>query len=93
MIYEVVLDGVTHRVEVSEREGRSSFRIDGKELFPDIAGEITVDREVEPFEDIADQAGQRGPQRGLTSGDRGRHRGIGHRAQNYFARASSSTTS
>jgi biotin carboxyl carrier protein len=37
MIYEVVLDGVTHRVEIAEREGRSIVKLDGSELFPDIA--------------------------------------------------------
>ncbi len=37
MIYEVVLNGVTYRVEIIEREGRSTFKIDGKELLPDVA--------------------------------------------------------
>ena len=37
MIYEVVLDGVTHRVEISEREGRAIVKLDGNELFPDVA--------------------------------------------------------
>jgi len=37
MIYEVVLDGVTRRVEIVEREGKTIVALDGKELFPDIA--------------------------------------------------------
>src|SRR3954464_13714197 len=36
MIYEVVLDGVTHRVEITEREGKSIVKFDGDELFPDV---------------------------------------------------------
>jgi len=37
MIYEVVLEGVTRRVEIVEREGKTIVTLDGKELFPDIA--------------------------------------------------------
>ena len=37
MIYEVVLAGVTHRVEIAEREGKTVVTLDGDELFPDIA--------------------------------------------------------
>jgi len=36
-----------------------------EELVPDVGGEVAVDREVEPLEHVADQAGQRRPQGGL----------------------------
>src|SRR5438445_4133573 len=37
MIYEVLLGDVTHRVEISEREGKAIVKLDGKELSPDVA--------------------------------------------------------
>ena len=37
MIYEVVLDGVTRRVEILEREGKTVVTLDGKQLLPDVA--------------------------------------------------------
>lgn len=37
MIYEIVLDGVTRRVEITEREGKTVVSLDGKQLFPDVA--------------------------------------------------------
>jgi biotin carboxyl carrier protein len=37
MIYEVLLGGATHRVEITEREGKAIVKLDGKELFPDVA--------------------------------------------------------
>ena len=37
MIYEVVLDGALHRVEITEREGKTVVTLDGKVLTPDVA--------------------------------------------------------
>jgi biotin carboxyl carrier protein len=37
MIYEVMLEGVTHRVEITERESKVVVKLDGTELFPDVA--------------------------------------------------------
>ena len=37
MIYEVTLDGELHRVEITEREGKTAVMLDGKELTPDIS--------------------------------------------------------
>ena len=36
MIYEVILDGTSHRVEIREREGKTVITLDGKELSPDV---------------------------------------------------------
>ena len=36
MIYQVTLDGVEHRVEITQREGDLRVAIDGKELHPDV---------------------------------------------------------
>jgi biotin carboxyl carrier protein len=37
MIYEVALDGVQHRVEITQREGVLLITVDGKEIRPDVA--------------------------------------------------------
>jgi biotin carboxyl carrier protein len=37
MIYQVALDGVQHRVEISQREGVLTITLDGKEVRPDVA--------------------------------------------------------
>ena len=73
-------DAVAHHAEheAAERPRAETQREDGKgqqllggrarlreELTADVAGEVAVDGKVEPLEDVADQAGQRGPKRGL----------------------------
>jgi len=37
MIYQVTLNGVQHRVEISQREGALTITVDGKEVRPDVA--------------------------------------------------------
>jgi len=37
MIYQVALDGVQHRVEISQREGVLTIMVDGTEIRPDVA--------------------------------------------------------
>ena len=37
MIYQVALDGVQHRVEISQREGALTVTVDGREVRPDVA--------------------------------------------------------
>jgi len=37
MIYQVALEGVQHRVEISQREGVLTITVDGKEVRPDVA--------------------------------------------------------
>jgi biotin carboxyl carrier protein len=37
MIYQVALDGVQHRVEISQREGVLTITVDGREVRPDVA--------------------------------------------------------
>ena len=58
------------RAEAQRKHGKGEQLLGGgarlrKELPADVAGEVAVDGKVEPLEDVADQAGHRGPERRL----------------------------
>ena len=76
--------GPRREAEREDREGQQLLRARArlrKELAADVAREVAVDREIEPLEDVADQAGERGATSGLGRAGGGFGDGVGIRSQ------------